>query len=629
MSPRFLLRGAAASAALAVALLVVPPGATAAPGPILLAVDATEAPRHILHARLQVPVSSGPLTLLYPKWIPGEHGPTGPIQNVAGLTIRAGGRPLEWRRDPVEMYAFHCDVPAGVQTLDVALDYLIPADGARGSTSATPKLAILEWNQALVYPEGTPAESLLVRASLQVPSGWKWGTALPVERSSGSKIEFRPASLVTLVDSPVLTGIYFRAISLAPEISPHHEIDIAADSPEALEASPATIAHWERLVREAQALFGAPHYREYHFLYALSDRMAYAGLEHHESSNNQSPERSLVDSDLLTRTAQLLPHEIAHSWNGKHRRPADLAVAPFLEPMRTELLWVYEGLTDYLALVLAARSGLQTLDQAKADLAMTAAAMSHESGRSWRPLRDTAESAPMAGRSGRAWGNWRRGFGDVYSEGTLLWLEADAIVRDRTGNRKSLDDFLRRFLGGEGGGPTVRPYRLEEIVSTLQAIAPYDWAAFFDQRVNRVAPEAPLGGIEGEGWRVVYTDTLDPYIKVFERARGWVYLDYSLGMRAGSDGSVIDVDPTKPAARAGIGPGMKILAVNGRKWSAQRCRDAIGGATTGRPVELLTESGDYLSTFKIAYRGGERYPKLVRDPSKPDYLTELLRPKSH
>ena len=627
------IRGAVGRVAVAIAMAsgLGPSAARASQPPITLAVDATEAPRHILHAKLRIPAASGRLTLLYPKWIPGEHGPTGPIQNVGGITLSAGGRALEWSRDAEELYAIHCEVPAGAGAVDLSLDYLMPtgADGLRGTSSATSKLTVLDWNQVLFYPEGTPAESLTIKATLRVPEGWKWGTALPVERAAGHEITFRPASLVTLVDSPVLTSAYFRVIRLAPEIAPKHELDLAADSPGALEIEPSRIASLERLVREALATFGATHYREYHFLYALSDQMTYSGLEHHESSDNRSPEGALVEPDLQIRTAQLLPHEFSHSWNGKYRRPADMTRGAFLAPMETDLLWVYEGLTDYLAWVFAARSGLLTFDQSLADLAQTAATIANESGRSWRSLHDTAISAPMTGRAGRPWSNWRRSFGDVYSEGVLIWLEADSILRRESGGAKSLDDFCRIFHGGDSSGPAVKTYTLADVVAALRKIAPYDWDGFFATRVRQASKRPPLGGIEGSGWRLAYSDTLAPYVRAIERARQWTYLTFSLGLLLSTDGTVIDVNPDLPAAKAGLAPGMKLLAVNGRTWTGDRGRKAIAAArNSASPIELLTESGDYLKTFRVDYHGGERYPRLVRDPSKPDYLTRILSPRT-
>jgi predicted metalloprotease with PDZ domain len=619
----------------AVAIAVTPwfgaPSARASQPPISLSVDATEAPRRILHAKLRIPAPPGTLTLLYPKWIPGEHGPTGPIQNVAGITITAGGRVLQWSRDGEELYAIRCEVPAGAGAVDLSLDYLIPAgaEGLRGTASATSKLAVLDWNQVLFYPKGTPAESLTIKATLRVPEGWKWGTALPVERAAGNEIVFRPASLVTLIDSPVLTGAYFRVIRLAPEITPKHEIDIAADSPDALEVEPSRIAAFERMVRETIAVFGATHYREYRFLYALSDQMSYSGLEHHESSDNRSPERSLMEADLKLRTAQLFSHELAHSWNGKHRRPADMARGAYMAPMKTDLLWVYEGLTEYLGWVFAARSGLLTFDEALADLAQTAATIAAEPGRSWRSLHDTALSAPMTGRAGRQWSGWRRSFGDIYSEGVLVWLEADAIIRRESGGARSLDDFCRAFHGGKNSGPTVKTYTLGDVVAALQGIAPYDWNGFFDTRVRQASKRPPIGGIEGNGWRLTYSDTLSPYVRAFERTRQWTYLTFSVGLLLGTDGVIIDVNPDLPAARAGLAPGMKLVSVNGRRWTAERGRKAIAAArTSSKPIEVSAESGDDLKTYQIDYHGGERYPRLVRDPSKPDYLTRLLSPKA-
>jgi predicted metalloprotease with PDZ domain len=479
----------------------------------------------------------------------------------------------------------------------------------------------------LFYPQGTPAEDLTYKATLKLPHGWKWGTSLPVEHAGADEVQFQQASLVTLVDSPVLMGLYFRTIRLAPEIAPPHELDVAADSPEALEVDPTRIVGLNSLVREELKLFGATHYRQYRFLFALSDGMSYSGLEHHESSDDRCAERSFVDPDQLVRTAQLSPHEMTHSWNGKYRRPADIASAPFLDPMGTELVWIYEGLTDYVAWLLAARSGLLTFDQTLADMAQTAATISEEPGRSWRSLRDTGAAAPLLSRSGRQGAAWRRGFGDVYAEGQLIWLEADAIIRHQTGGAKSLDNFLREFEGGVSGGPMVKPYRMQDVVEALQKIAPYDWANFFDARVNHISKQSPLGGIEGSGWHLVYTDTLSSYIRVFERIRKWTFLNFSVGLLLGSDGTIIDAYPNLSAAKAGLVPGMKLIAVNGRKWSPDRMRGAIRAAKTSRdPIVVVSESDDYITTHQIDYHGGERYPKLVRDPTKPDYITKILSP---
>ena len=605
------------------------PVARGAASGIELRVDAMDASRGRLRARIRIPARPGPLTLLYPKWIPGEHGPTGPIQNVAGLALTANGRPVPWKRDLLEPYAFHCEVPAGARSIEASLELILPSGaGVRASDTATPELLILDWNQVVLYPSAPPADSLLVRATLALPRGWKHGTALLEARSGRNEVSFAPVSLTTLVDSPVLAGKHLRVIPLAPEITPRHELILAADEPDALEIGPETIASYERLVREAQALFGVPHYRRYRFLCALSDQFTYSGLEHHESSDDRSALRTFLDPDSKLRAAGLLPHEIVHSWNGKHRRPVGMTRSGYLEPAETDLLWIYEGLTAYLEWVLCGRSGILTVEQSLADLAHTASTQDLESGRRWRPLRDVAAAAPLRGGGGRDWANWRRTFGDVYNDGVLVWLDVDTTIRSRTGGARSLDEFCRRFFGGEASGPWVRPYRLADVIATLNEVAPNDWESFFAERVDRPATHAPLGGIENGGFRLAYVDSIDAYLKSIERARQWTFLNASLGLILRTDGSVVDANPDLPASKAGILPGMRITAVNGKKYSPTAIREALAASKrTGASLSLQTEMGDELKTYRIEYGGGNRYPRLIRNPARPDYLSEILAPR--
>jgi predicted metalloprotease with PDZ domain len=615
---------AAAAALFLAGTASVAAGAT----PIRIKVDATEVTRHVIHVALHIPARPGSLVLLYPKWIPGEHAPSGPISEVAGLSITAAGRPVPWTRDLVEMYEIRCEVPPGADAVDVALDFLPPVEPSAFPlpASATSRLAVLNWNQLLLYPGGTPPDSLIYTASLRLPPGWKYGTALRVAREGAGSVEFAPVPLVTLVDSPLNMGEYTRVVRLAPDVMPAHEIDIAADSREALAMDSTQVARYSQLVREAGAVFGAYHYRDYHFLLTLSDHIPGFGLEHHESSDNRMRERALLTPEMLTAHADLLPHEFAHSWNGKYRRPADLASTPYLEPQRTELLWVYEGLTMYLGWVLAARSGLLTPEEARDFLAVMAASQDFQAGRSWRPLLDTAISAHVIYRAGSGWGAWKRGV-DYYDEGLLLWLEADALIRGRTNGRRSLDDFLRRFLGGETGRPEVKTYTFADVVADLNAVAPYDWASFWKGRIDRVARRAPIGGIEGNGWKMVYVDSLSMYQKALETSQKRTDLTYSLGLVLEEDGRIRDVIPDSPFARAGGAPGMRLVAVNGRRCTPEVVREALRAAVKSpAPIELLTESADYYATCKVGYHGGERYPRLVREASKADYLTPLLSP---
>jgi predicted metalloprotease with PDZ domain len=596
---------------------------------ITLKVDATDAPRNILRAQLHVPARPGPLTLVYPKWIPGEHGPTGPITDLAGLKMSAAGHPLDWQRDAEDMFAFHLEVPAGADAVDVALDFLLPPNTGEFSAggSATAQLVDLNWNQVLLYPQGSNPRALFFAASLRLPDGWKLGTALaPAGQTESGYFQFAPVSLETLVDSPVIAGAYFRSIDLSPKATPPHELDLVADSAAALAIKPADALHFAHLVAETGALFGARHYRGYHFLLTLSDHVAHFGLEHHESSDDRTSEKYLTDEDELMRGAFLLSHEMVHSWNGKYRRPAGLATSDFQQPMKGELLWVYEGLTDYLGIVLAARSGLWTNENFRDYLALEAAGLDRSPGRQWRSLADTAVAAQLLYFARDEGAAWRRGT-DFYEEGDLIWLEADVLIRQQTHGSRSLDDFCRKFHGGQSGPPQVIPYSREDVVAALNEIAPYDWGKFFQERVYAANPRAPLGGIEGAGWRLTYTNAVPALLKVEEAAHKSTDLRSSLGFLVKEDGYIIDVIPGSPADKAGVGAAMHLVAVNKRRWTPEILRAAVKfAATDTAPVELLVENEDYFKTCPLDYHEGEKYAQLERDPAKPDLLSEILRP---
>ena len=611
-----------------VIMLTVPAGCATSPT-VTIAVDATAAPRKIFHASLKIPASPGDLTLYYPKWIPGEHAPDGPVIDLAGLKFGAGGRILKWRRDLVDGFTIHVEVPAGISEISAELDFLSPAifeGGFSAGSSATDKLAVISWNQVLLYPKGWQSDDINYSASLKLPDGWKFGTPLPVASHSGNEIKFATVSLTTLVDSPVITGEFLKVVPLAQD--PVTEMDIAADSAAALEAPAEVWDHYKHLVEQAQRLFGAHHYRDYHFLYTLSDHVAHFGLEHHESDDSRVDERALVDDASRKLSASLLPHEYVHSWNGKYRRPADLATPDYEQPMQDDLLWVYEGLTNYLGFVLTARSGLLTEEQDRDDLAITADMLDHHTpGRAWRNLQDTADAAPQLYFAPRAWQSWRRGT-DFYDEGTLSWLWADVIIRQQTKGAKSLDDFCELFHGAPSTGPMVKPYTFDDVVSALNQIAPYDWRGFWTERLTNHGPGAPLGGVEGSGWKVVYDEIPSEMLTGSASMNRTVPAALAFGLLLNEDGTISDITEGLPAAKAGIGPGMKLVAVNGRRFSPEILRDAVKATKKGNaPLDLLVENTDYYKTYKIDYHGGEKYPHLVRDDSKPDLLSEILKAK--
>ena len=605
------------------------PAGQAQPRPtIRLSVDASDAPRRLLHATMQIPVKAGPMTLVYPKWIPGEHGPTGPIEDLAGLKLTAGGKTIPWQRDPVDMFQFHFDVPQGVSTVDVAIDFISPPEtgGVSSGGSTTSQLAVLSWNQFLLYPKDVPSDQLEYQATLKVPAGWRYGTALPIERESGNQILFKPSSLTTLIDSPVQTGENFKTVDLNPGGSVPTYLHIAADSERATRIPDEEVRHYRNLVRETNTLFGAHHYRDYHFLYTLSDHVAHFGLEHHESSDDRTDENALVDPDARRIDNGLLPHEFVHSWNGKYRRPAGLATPDYDEPMKGNLLWVYEGLTEYLGEILTPRSGLSDTKDFFDSLAAEAAALDHEAGRTWRPLEDTAVAAQVLYDARSDYSDFRRGV-DFYEEGTLIWLDVDTTIRTLSKGAKSIDDFCKAWAGPPTTPPEVKPYTFDDVVRTLNSVQPYDWASFLNQRIESTAPHAPLSGITNGGYDLVYTSERSDYWKTYEGVRKVANLTYSLGLSVRDTGEIIDVHLNTPAFKAGVAPATKIVAVNGREFSADLLRHAVqDAANNAAPITLLIKDGDYYKTLSVDYHGGEKYPHLRRNQAKPDLLSDIIRP---
>jgi predicted metalloprotease with PDZ domain len=593
---------------------------------VKLRVDATDAPRRLFHVQMSMPAHVGAMTLMYPEWIPGEHGPTGPIANLVSLRVQGGGKTIAWKRDSVNMYAFHLDVPAGVQTLEVGFDFIAPpdAEGFSSGASTTSELAVINWNQVLLYPEGATADDYQLQATLKVPSGWRYGTALPIQRESGNEIEFKPAPLTTMVDSPVSTGAHYKTFDLGTEQGVSHYLHVAADSDRALEASAEVIEHFQKLVRETGALFGARHYRSYHFLYTLSDHVAHFGLEHHESSDDRTGERSLIDPDMLRSSAYLLPHEMVHSWNGKYRRPAGLISngkdGGYDVPMKGDLLWVYEGLTNYLGEILAPRAGLWSAEDYRESLANTAAELDTKVGRTWRPLEDTAVAAQVLYEAGSDYGSLRRSV-DYYPEGSLIWLEADVMIRQLSKGAKSLDDFCHSFHGGASGKIEMKPYEFNDVVAGLNAVQAYDWAGFLNQRLHSTDAHAPLGGIQRSGWKLVYDGVRSDFWKAYEDKRKYIDLSYSIGVLVKEDGTLEDVRYGGPAQKAGVAPAVKLIAVNGRQFTATVLREAVAAA---KPLDLLVKDGEFYKSYRIDYTGGEKYPHLVRDNGSPDLLSSII-----
>jgi predicted metalloprotease with PDZ domain len=597
----------------------------APPPPISISVDATQVSRRILHAKLIFPVHPGPLTLYYPKWMPADHSPDGPVWNLTGLKFFSGERQLPWQQDDVDMYAFHLVVPEGISSVEGSLDFLISAPGPTidFSASGAATLFILMWNQVLLYPKGWPASELTFVPTLTLPSDWKFSTSLPISKRSGNTVSFSPVALDLLVDSPVQSGQFMRVFPLSPR--PPQELDVLSDDAWALDVPPDLIDGYKRLVAEADALYKSHHFREYHFLLTLSDNVMELGQEHHESSDDRVKQHTLVDPNARLHMAGLFPHEFSHSWNGQYRRPEGLGTPDFQEPMKGELLWVYEGLTEYLGTVLSARSGLLTLAQSHDRIATVASEMERRAGRQWRSLQNTATAAQILYFSAPEWASYRRGT-DFYPEAVLIWLEVDATIRKLTGDRKSMDDFCHVFYAGHEGEPVIKTYTFADLVSTLNGITPNDWEAFFRSRLDATA-KAPLGGLLGSGWRLVYNNEPNEMISASDAVSGTRDFTSSLGLRVKHDGSVVDSIPGLPAFEAGISPYFKIVGVNGREFSLDGLKRAIHDSeTNSTPIEITTSNSGRLALHKLQYHKGSQFPHLERVDGSPDYLDEILKP---
>jgi predicted metalloprotease with PDZ domain len=600
---------------------------------IELHLDASDAPRRLLKAHLVIPAQPGPLTLFYPKWIPGEHAPSGPVTDLAGVKITANGKPIPWKRDEVDTFAIHLTVPEGAERIEVDVEFVATPlkEGFSGGASISSRLAILSWNHVLLYPKGSVIQVTKVVPSLTLPKEWQKGCALPIQGSKGSRTIFAPTTLETLCDSPVLCGKHYAEIPIGPKLGdgPPHFLCIAADSAEALKIKPELQANYDRLVVEAGALFGARHYGSYRFLVTASDHVTHTGIEHHESSDNRVPERMFIDSNYRkTWHAWLLSHEYVHSWNGKHRRPAGMITRDFQAPQRTSMLWVYEGLTQYLGLVLAARSGLWTPEVSRDNLAHVAEWAKNQTGRDWRSLEDTAAAAQHLYFS-RADGGARRRSTDFYDEGALIWLDADTLIREKTKGERSLDDFCKAFYGGKDSLPAVKGYEFEEIVATLNGVVKYDWKGFLEDRVMKAGAKPPLDGLTRAGWELTFSSTRSDGLEASETESKNIDLTASIGIVVKEDGTIADVIPLKPADKAGVAAGMKLLAVNGRRWTAELLRSAVAGTKDGKDkLELLLENADFFETLNIPYTGGEKYPHLKQTSLGNDLLSEIFRAKA-
>ncbi|MFK2899755.1 M61 family metallopeptidase [Dyella jejuensis] len=594
-------------------------------GTLKIDVDATDLAHRVFRVHEVVPAAPGPLTLLYPQWIPGNHSPTGPIDKFAGLVVKANGQTLPWKRDEYNVYAFHVDVPQGANAVEVEFQYLSPQDTRQGRVVMTPEMLNLQWNTVSLYPAGYYARQIQADPSVKLPAGWQFGSALDVASQDGDTVHFKPINYDDLVDSPIYAGKYFKRVDLDPGASTPVHMDIVADDPKFLEITPEQLKIHRALIQQMYKLYGAHHYNHYDFLFSLSDKMSGNGLEHHRSSEDGTPTGYFTEWDKSWIMRDLLSHEFNHSWDGKYRRGADLATPSFNVPMGDSLLWVYEGQTQFWGQVMAARSGLWNGDQYHEMIAAVAA--SYDKGRpglaSWRNVQDTTNDPTIAQRRPLPYRNYQASE-DYYSAGEMIWLDVDGKLRELTGNKKSIDDFGKAFFGVNPGAWDVDTYTFEDVVKTLNDIAPYDWASYLRKRLD--GHGGLTGGLEAHGWKLVYNDKPSDAIKAAEAFRHTADLTYSLGVSVGKEGAISDVLWDGPAFNAGISPGMTIVAVDGRSYDPDALKSAVTAAKdSSQPIELLVKNFDEYKTVRIDYHGGLKYPHLERDTSKPDTLTQLIK----
>jgi predicted metalloprotease with PDZ domain len=606
-------------------------GIAAQASDITVRVDAHDVARNRVHTDLAIAVKPGPLTLAFAKWIPGEHAPNGALDTLIGLEIKANGTPVAWSRDPLNLFLLRLVVPAGADHLDVAIESGLPTEGllyTSGQTSSA-RLAIISWNEFLLYPKGVDADNVSVDASLILPSGWTVACALESKPGTGNAIRFEKSSLARLVDSPAQIGLNTRDVELkgaepAPRL--RHSMSIMADSAGDLELPEDFARGYDRLISESGALFGSRMYRHYTWLVSLSNHIAHFGLEHHESSDDRVSEGMLSSDDLRMELAGLLGHEFVHSWNGKYRRPQGLLSPDFQQPMDGSLLWVYEGMTNLLGFVLPTRAGLITPEYYRERLAVSSSMLELEVGARWRPLADTVAAAQLPRSS--VWQSSRRST-DYYAASDYLWLDVDAELRARSQGRVTLDDFVRRFCAGASGAPQVKPYVEQDIYNLLAQLAPGDWRSFVRRHLDQTGTVALFTALDRTGWKLGYTASRNAALATDDRRRQTTNRLASIGFVLDADGRIVDVIDDRAAARAGAGPGMKIVAVNGERFSPVELDDAIGAAQKSRePIVLLVEKADFFQTLRVEYYDGPRFPHLVRIEGRVDNLAAILAPRA-
>lgn len=592
--------------------------------PVALFVDASRAAEGLMFVRERIPATPGEFTIVYPKWIPGEHGPTGPLNDLAELRVSANGSPLEWHRDATDLYAFHLTVPPGATSVDVSFTVLMNAPGDHMSSHS---VAVVNWNRALLYQEGIESRHYFVKPAIALPAGWDYATALRGASRNGDRIDFSVTPLEMLVDSPLDMGAFVRKWDLWRDGAAFVQLDAFADYPQNLDIPAKLLEAYHRVPAEAFALYGSRHFEDYHALLTLSDSVEFQGIEHHQSSDNRAPDDFLTDPADSISDGDLVTHEFSHSWNGKYRRPADLTTPNFQVPQKTDLLWVYEGMNQYLGDLLSFRSGIRDPSEYPEYMATVYADMDYETGRATTPLIDVTTGAPYYYVTRGDYEHIRRGSGDFYTEGELVWLDVDTIIRQRSNGARSIEDFLHRFTQPSTTGPMVETYTRDDVEKLLDDVEPYDWHSFFETYVYHVAPHPPNDEFTRAGWRLVYTS--QPNVFLAGRppndrdVTGW----YSYGANLSADGTVRDVRENSPAWKAGLAPAMRVVAVEGQQFAPEVMKYAVQRAQhRSEPISLIVTQTGWYRTLALDYHDGMRYPHLERVAGTSDMLASIAAP---
>ena len=618
---------------------------------ISVEVDATDIDHRILRVRERIAVRPGPLILRYPRWIPGTHSPKGNVERLAGLQMRIDDRQVDWLRDPVDVDSFHVVIPPGARTLDVQFERLSPL--AEGSEMVH-DLLVVDWRGLLLYPAAMAASDIGVEPAVILPAGWDVASALreqdgagalqdqddagspqqhdaagAIVRASSQRRHYPPASLEMLIDSPLYSAPHMRHLVLDADRDHPVALHVLATEPAQLAAGDEQLRPYKQMVRQAIALFGARHYQHYDFILVIDDQFGFhGGLEHHQSSENGVRRGYFIDGDRAVALRTLLAHEFIHSWNGKFRRPRDLWTTDYNVPMQNSLLWVYEGLTNYWAQVLAARSGLVRPEVARSNIAWQAAGARQRAGRAWRNLQDTTNEPVIAhGIARKDWIDWQRG-ADYYDEGSLLWLAVDVKLRQLTRGRHSLDDFARAFFGVNDGQMAPQLYGFDDVVQALDGLAQFDWSGFLRRRLDTHESAGLLDGVDGSGWELAFGERPGEYARSLDELADATSLLDSIGLVVNKDGIVTRVNWDGPAFAAGLAPGTTLVAVNARSYRPDLLRQAVAAAKTAPdPVVLLVKDGDVYRNVAVDYHQGLRYPRLQRVQGAPDLLDEILAPR--